>query len=66
MTPAHTYVPFSGEIIGPPGNLVGTIPGRSEETIILLSHTDGANAVWENGPAGILALARYFASIPRR
>lgn len=46
------------------GNLVGTIPGRSDETIILLSHTDGANAVWENGPAGILALARYFAAIP--
>lgn len=46
------------------GNLVGTIPGQSDETIILLSHTDGTNAVWENGPAGILALARYFASVP--
>ncbi len=46
------------------GNLVGTIPGLSDETIILLSHTDGTSALWDNGPAGILAIASYFAAIP--
>jgi hypothetical protein len=45
--------------------LIGTLPGRSRERIVLASHTDGMNAVWDNGPTSILALAEYFAGLPR-
>ena len=38
-------------------SLLATLPGTSEETILLLSHTDGVNVLQENGPAGMLALA---------
>ena len=34
------------------------------ERIVFASHTDGMNAVWDNGPTAILALAQYFASLP--
>ncbi|KAJ6118201.1 hypothetical protein N7471_013668 [Penicillium samsonianum] len=44
--------------------LFATLPGRSNETIIIGSHTDGATWVQENGVAGLLALAKYFASQP--
>lgn len=48
----------------PTRNIVATLPGRSPERIVLTSHTDGMNAVWDNGPIGILALAEYLASLP--
>ena len=35
------------------------------ENIILASHTDGTSASEENGPLGMLAIAKYFARIPR-
>ncbi|KAJ5126429.1 hypothetical protein N7526_008606 [Penicillium atrosanguineum] len=44
--------------------LFATLPGRSKETIIIDSHTDGATWVQENGVAGLLALAKYFAAQP--
>ncbi|KAJ5994877.1 hypothetical protein N7481_001854 [Penicillium waksmanii] len=44
--------------------LFATLPGRSKETIIIGSHTDGATWVQENGVAGLLALAKYFAAQP--
>ncbi|MGH2727632.1 MAG: hypothetical protein ACRDKS_11745, partial [Actinomycetota bacterium] len=44
--------------------LIATLPGASEERMVIESHTDGMNAVWDNGPVGILALARYFAALP--
>ena len=44
--------------------LIGTLRGGSPERIVLASHTDGVNGVWDNGPTSILALARYFASLP--
>ncbi|KAJ5771134.1 uncharacterized protein N7511_003185 [Penicillium nucicola] len=44
--------------------LFATLPGRSNETIIIGSHTDGATWVQENGVAGLLALAKYFAAQP--
>jgi len=46
-------------------NLVGVIPGRSSETVILHSHTDGPNGIEDNGPNLILAMAQYLARIPR-
>jgi hypothetical protein len=33
--------------------------------MVVESHTDGMNAIWDNGPIAILALARYFAALPR-
>lgn len=45
--------------------LVATLPGMSEERIVVESHTDGMNAIWDNGPVGMLALARHFAALPR-
>ncbi len=39
---------------------------RSDENLILNTHTDGPNAPEENGALGLLALARYFAGRPRR
>lgn len=42
-----------------------TLPGRSDtEPVIFESHTDGVNAIWDNGPVGMIALARYFAGLP--
>ncbi len=46
-------------------HLYGFLPGASEETVILNTHTDGQNAVEENGPAGIMAIGRYFARLPQ-
>lgn len=45
--------------------VVATLPGVSEERIVLTSHTDGMNAIWDNGPVAMLALAEYFAGLPR-
>ncbi len=50
----------------PTDTLVATLPGaRSDEIIIVNTHTDGPNATEENGALGILALMKYFANIPR-
>lgn len=46
-------------------NLVATIPGTTNESILLHSHTDGPNSIEDNGPWGVLALADYFAQVPR-
>lgn len=37
------------------------LPGReADRTILINTHTDGPNACEENGPIGLIALARYF------
>ena len=41
------------------------LPGASRETLIFNTHTDGQGFVEENGPVAFVALARYFASLPR-
>jgi hypothetical protein len=46
-------------------NLVATIPSNSSRTIIVSSHTDGANAVEDNGPPAIQALIDYFCKVPQ-
>src|SRR4051794_6938700 len=38
--------------------LVATLPGISDERMVVESHTDGMNAIWDNGTIAILALAR--------
>ncbi len=46
--------------------LIATLPGQiSGEPIIIANHTDGQNGVEENGNLGMVALARYFAALPR-
>ena len=40
--------------------LVATLPGASEESLLIESHTDGTNALWDNGPLAMLEMARYF------
>jgi hypothetical protein len=47
-------------------NLVGVIPGASDEMMLLHSHTDGPNAIEDNGPNAIVAISQYLARLPRR
>ena len=47
-------------------NLVGVIPGASSELMLLHSHTDGPNAIEDNGPNAIVAMSQYLARLPRR
>jgi hypothetical protein len=50
----------------PTDTLMATLPGTtSDEVIIVNTHTDGPNATEENGGLGILALAKYFAKVPK-
>lgn len=41
------------------------LPGATAETVIVNTHSDGPNAVEENGPIGLIALARRLAARPR-
>jgi hypothetical protein len=47
-------------------NLIGLIPGAGDELVILHSHTDGPNAIEDNGPNAIVAMSQYLARLPRR
>ena len=47
-------------------NLIVTLPGQSPERMILSTNTDGAGWVQDNGPAGLLALARYYGKLPMK
>ena len=49
----------------PTDTLIATLPGASDEVVIVNTHTDGPNATEENGALGILALANYFAKLPK-
>jgi hypothetical protein len=40
-----------------------TLRGLSDEKIVVQSHTDGMNAVWDNGPIAMLAMADWLAKI---
>jgi hypothetical protein len=46
-------------------NLIGFIPGASDELTVLHSHTDGTNGMEENGQLGILAATQYLARLPK-
>lgn len=46
-------------------SIVATLPGASRDEILIVhTHTDGPNAVQENGGVALVALAQYFAKIP--
>jgi hypothetical protein len=44
--------------------LIATIPGASQQRLAVDSHTDGTNAVEDNGPVAMLAMVRYLAKLP--
>ena len=46
-------------------NLIGVIPGASSELMLLHSHTDGPNAIEDNGPNAIVAISQYLTRLPR-
>lgn len=43
--------------------LMATLPGPDPQKLVVESHTDGTNAVEDNGPVAILAMARYLAGL---
>lgn len=45
-------------------DIVATLPGQTDEVILVNAHSDGVNASQENAGVGMLALADYFASLP--
>lgn len=47
-------------------NLIGIIPGASDELLLLHCHTDGTNGIEDNGPNAIVAMSQYLARLPRR
>jgi hypothetical protein len=47
-------------------NLIGFIRGRSNELVALHSHTDGTNAIEDNGPGAIVAISQYLTRLPRK
>ena len=44
--------------------LIATLPGAERWRTVLQSHTDGMSWVQENGPIAILALLKWFATLP--
>lgn len=48
----------------PTDNLWAVLPGKTDETIVVNTHTDGCNCCEENGGLGVVALAQYFSKIP--
>jgi hypothetical protein len=50
----------------PTRTIVATLPGTSSDEIILLwTHTDGNNAIEENGGIALLNLMKYFSRLPK-
>lgn len=47
-------------------NLIGIIPGASDELTVINSHTDGTNGLEDNGPNAIVAMAQYLARLPAK
>ncbi len=45
--------------------VIASVPGRSKQRIVIDSHTDGINAVEDNGPIAMVAMARYLTRLPR-
>lgn len=46
-------------------NLIGIIPGASDELTVIHSHTDGTNGIEDNGPNAIVDMAQYLARLPK-
>jgi hypothetical protein len=50
----------------PTRTLVAKLAGPGRGRVVVETHSDGVNALWDNGSVPILAIARYFAAQPRR
>lgn len=46
-------------------NLFGLIPGMSDELTVVNSHTDGTNALEDNGPDAMIGMAQYLNRLPQ-
>ncbi len=46
----------------PTDSLIALLPGASNETIVVTTHTDGHNLVQENGGFGLIGIAQHFAA----
>ncbi|HWY24238.1 MAG TPA: hypothetical protein VNX47_04930 [Nevskia sp.] len=46
-------------------NLIGIIPGASDELTVINSHTDGSNGIEDNGPNAIVGMAQYLVRLPK-
>jgi hypothetical protein len=46
-------------------SVTAVLPGRSDETLIFNTHTDGQGFAEENGGVAFVHLARHFASLPK-
>jgi hypothetical protein len=64
-TGATLALPASLHAAVPTQNLWGVLPGRSEQITIINTHTDGCNALEENGPIALAAMAQHFAQVSR-
>ncbi|MDB5988493.1 MAG: hypothetical protein JWR16_3546 [Nevskia sp.] len=47
-------------------NLIGIIPGASDELTVINSHTDGTNGIEDNGPNAIVAMSQYLTRLPQQ
>jgi hypothetical protein len=47
-------------------NVIATLPGRSSQKMVLGTNTDGQSWVQDDGVAGLIAFARYYAGLPLR
>lgn len=50
----------------PTRSVTAVLPGRSSETLIFNTHTDGQGFAEENGGVAFVQLARHFASLPKK
>ncbi|WP_420814283.1 PA domain protein [Labilithrix luteola] len=46
-------------------NLIGMIPGATDELTVVNSHTDGTNGIEDNGPNAIVGIAKYLSRVPK-
>ncbi|HYP47957.1 MAG TPA: M28 family peptidase, partial [Thermoleophilaceae bacterium] len=64
--PVNATVSLSAYGVQSTRSLIATIRGRSKERVVVTSHTDGLNSIWDNGPIAMLALARAYSQLPMR
>ncbi len=62
--PKTTLTLTASRAPAPTHAVTAILPGRSDETLIFNTHTDGQGFAEENGGVAFLELARHFASLP--
>lgn len=46
-------------------DIIATLPGMSDEVVVINTHSDGPSASEENGGIALMALAQYFSALPK-